>query len=279
LPSVARNAAHRHLPAILGAASLYKGHRYPGEHCVWLYHRFPLSFREVEELILQRGVVVSYETIRAWCAKFGQAYANQLRRRRPRPGDKWHLDEVFVKINGAHRYLWRAVDQHSNVLDVLVQSRRNALAAKKFFRKRLKGLRYVPRVIVTDKLASYQVAHRELVPSGPPAVPVSEQPGRELASADPATRAGDEALHLARACATIPVGIQRHLAALSAPSTPAVGGRLPTSHGRPLRGLERDHRTATEVPRNRRGRADRPGRRKMAAVVGRVDVVFPNLVL
>ena len=150
------------------ASSSYKGHRCPPEivaHCGWLYHRFPLSFREVEELMLQRGVVVSYETIRAWCAKFGQAYANQLRRRRPGPGDKWHLDEVFVKINGAQRYLWRAVDQHGNVLDVLVQSRRNALAAKKFFRKLLKGPRYVPRVIVTDKLASYQVAHRELVPS------------------------------------------------------------------------------------------------------------------
>ena len=134
-------------------------------HCVWLYFRFPLSFREVEELMLQRGVVVSYETIRAWCAKFGQVYANQLRRRRPRPGDKWHLDEVFVKINGITGYLWRAVDQHGNVLDVLVQSRRNAVAAKKFFRRLLKGLRYVPRVLVTDKLASYQVAHRELVPS------------------------------------------------------------------------------------------------------------------
>ena len=97
---------------VTAASSLYKGHRYPGEiiaHCVWLYHRFPLSFREVEELMLQRGVVVSYETIRAWCAKFGQAYANQLRRRRARPGDKWHLDEVFVKINGTIHYLWRAL--------------------------------------------------------------------------------------------------------------------------------------------------------------------------
>ena len=142
--------------------------RFPPEiisHCVWLYHRFPLSFREVEELMLERGVAVTYETIRPWCAKFGQAYANQLRRRRPRPGDKWHLDEVFVQINGTQRYLWRAVDQHGNVLDVLVQSRRNAVAAKKFFRRLLKGLRYVPRVLVTDKLASYQVAHRELMPS------------------------------------------------------------------------------------------------------------------
>ena len=96
-----------------------------------------------------------------WCAKFGQAYANQLRRRRPRPGDKWH----FVKINGITGYLWRAVDQHGNVLDVLVQSRRNATAAKRFFRKLLKGLRYVPRVLVTDKLASYGVAHRQLMGS------------------------------------------------------------------------------------------------------------------
>ena len=150
------------------ATASYKGHRYPVEiinHCVWLYFRFPLSFREVEELMLARGVVVSYETIRRWCAKFGQAYANQLRRRRPRPGDKWHLDEVFVKINGITGYLWRAVDQHGNVLDVLVQSRRNATAAKRFFRKLLKGLQYVPRVLVTDKLASYGVAHRQLMPS------------------------------------------------------------------------------------------------------------------
>jgi putative transposase len=146
----------------------YKGHRYPVEiinHCVWLYFRFPLSFREVEELMLERGVVVSYETIRRWCAKFGQAYANQLRRRRARPGDKRHLDEVFVRINGRQHYLWRAVDQHGNVLDILVQSRRNAVAAHRFSRKLLKGLEYVPRVIVTDKLASYGVVHREMLAS------------------------------------------------------------------------------------------------------------------
>jgi putative transposase len=150
------------------ATRSYKGHRYPVEiinHCVWLYFRFPLSFREVEELMLVRGVAVSYETIRRWCAKFGRAYANQLRRRRSCGGDTWHIDEVFVGINGRLRYLWRAVDQHGNVLDVLVQSRRNAVAAKRFFRKLLKGLRYVPGVLVTDKLGSYQVAHRELMSS------------------------------------------------------------------------------------------------------------------
>ena len=96
----------------------YKGHRYPAEiiaHCVWLYHRFPLSFREVEELMVVRGVIVSYETIRQWCAKFGPVYAAGLRRRQPRPGDKWHLDEVFLTINGRRQYLWRAVDQDGNV--------------------------------------------------------------------------------------------------------------------------------------------------------------------
>ncbi|MFE3901210.1 IS6 family transposase [Streptomyces sp. NPDC059153] len=146
----------------------YRGHRYPVEiisHCVWLYHRFPLSFREVEELMLERGVVVSYETVRRWCLKFGQAYANALRRRRPRPGDKWHLDEVFIKINGELQYLWRAVDQDGNVLDILVQNRRDKAAARHFFRKLLKKTRSVPRVVVTDKLRSYGAAHREVMPS------------------------------------------------------------------------------------------------------------------
>ncbi|WP_329468387.1 IS6 family transposase [Streptomyces sp. NBC_01431] len=146
----------------------YKGHRYPVEvisHCVWLYFRFPLSFREVEELMLERGVIVSYETVRRWCLKFGQQYANGLRRRRPQPGDKWHLDEVFIKINGEQKYLWRAVDQDGNVLDILVQSRRDTAAARRFFRTLLTKTGGVPRVIVTDKLRSYGAAHREVMPS------------------------------------------------------------------------------------------------------------------
>lgn len=120
------------------ASPSYKGHRYPVEvisHCVWLYFRFPLSFREVEELMLQRGVIVSYETVRRWCAKFGQAYANGLRSRRPRPGDNWHLDEVFIKVNGELKYLWRAVDAGGTVLDILVQNRRDKAAARRFFRR------------------------------------------------------------------------------------------------------------------------------------------------
>ncbi|MEU8653652.1 IS6 family transposase [Streptomyces sp. NPDC048737] len=146
----------------------YKGHRYPVEviaHCVWLYFRFPLGFREVEELMLERGVMVTHETIRRWCATFGQSYASGLRRRQPRPGDKWHLDEVFVRVNGECKYLWRAVDQDGNVLDILVQNRRDTAAARRFLRKLLKKTCSVPRVVVTDKLRSYDAAHREVMPS------------------------------------------------------------------------------------------------------------------
>ncbi len=137
------------------APSPFRRHRFPSEiisHSVWLYFRFALSFRDVEEIMAMRGVLLTYETIRAWCRKFGQTFAHELRRRRrPQPGDKWHLDEVLIKINGKVQYLWRAVDQNGNVLDTLVQSRRNKKAAKPFFRKLLKRLHYVPRVIITDK--------------------------------------------------------------------------------------------------------------------------------
>jgi putative transposase len=147
----------------------YRGFRFPAElisHAVWLYHCFcfSLSLREVETILAQRGVVVSYESIRAWGRRFGRAFANALKRRRPRPGDKWHLDEVFIRIRGKVHYLWRAVDQHGAVLDILVQSRRHAKTAKCFFKKLLKGLQYVPRVIVTDKLKSYGAAKREVLP-------------------------------------------------------------------------------------------------------------------
>ncbi|MEV7020257.1 IS6 family transposase [Streptomyces sp. NPDC093991] len=149
------------------ASPSYKGHRYPVEvisHCVWLYFRFPLSFREVEELMLERGIVVSYETIRRWCSKFGQTYAGALRRRQPQFGDKWHLDEVVIKINGRLQYLWRAVDQDGYVLGILVQDRRDKAAARCFFRRLLKKTRTPPRVVVTDKLRSYGAALREVMP-------------------------------------------------------------------------------------------------------------------
>ena len=142
-------------------------HRYPAEiisHAVCMHHVFSLSLRDVELLLAERGIVVSYETVRRWCKKFGQSFANRVRRRRPRPGDKWHMDEVFIRIRGVQHYLWRAVDQDGVALDILVQARRDANAAKRFFKRLLKGLQYVPRVIVTDKLRSYGVAQRHLLP-------------------------------------------------------------------------------------------------------------------
>ncbi|WP_458098160.1 IS6 family transposase [Roseomonas sp. WA12] len=147
--------------------SPYRGFRYPAEviqHAVWLYHCFSLSLRDVELILAARGVVVSYETIRDWGLRFGRLFANELKRRRPRPGDKWYMDEVFIRIRGKQHLLWRAVDQNGHVLDILVQSRRNTTAAKRFFRNLLKGLQYVPRVIVTDKLRSYGAAKREILP-------------------------------------------------------------------------------------------------------------------
>ena len=173
----------------------YCGYRFPREiiaHCVWLYFRFGLSFRDIQEMMLERGVDVSYGAIRLWCLRFGAEYARRLRRQRGRAGDTWHLDEVFCKINGELVYLWRAVDQSGEVLDVLVQKRRNGKAARRFFRKLLKGHRYVPRAIVTDKLASYASAKKDVMPS------VTHHRGRGLnnraENSHQATRARERAM-------------------------------------------------------------------------------------
>jgi putative transposase len=142
-------------------------HRFPAviiSHAVWLYHVFSLSLRDVELILAERGVSVTHESIRAWCEKFGAEFAARLRKRRPKPGDVWHLDEVFIRINGALHYLWRAVDQNGVVLDILVQDRRNADAAKRFFKRLLRGLRYKPRRLITDGLRSYGAARRAVMP-------------------------------------------------------------------------------------------------------------------
>jgi len=145
----------------------YKRYRFPIQiiqQCVWLYFRFSISFRDVELMMAERGVVVSYESIRQWCLKFGEEYAQKLRKKRGQPGDKWHLDEIYIKISGKTHYLWRAVDQNGMVLDILVTRRRNKEAAKHFFLKLFAGLKYEPRVIITDKLRSYGAALREVLP-------------------------------------------------------------------------------------------------------------------
>jgi len=149
------------------AKSPYAGHRFPAEvigHAVWLYFRFPLGLRMVEEMLAARGIILSHETVRQWALRFGQDLANRIRRRLPRAGDKWHLDEVAVRIAGVKHWLWRAVDQSGMVLDVLVQKRRDKRAAKRLLRKLLKRQCRAPRVMVTDKLPSYGAAKRELVP-------------------------------------------------------------------------------------------------------------------
>ena len=146
----------------------YRRYRFPAEvisRAVWLYYRFGLSFRDVEELFAERGITVTYEAIRQWCLRFGLNYARRLRHCRGRQGDTWYLDELFVRIQGRQQYLWRAVDEDGDLIDLLVQSRRNRRAATRFFRKLLKGQGREPRRLITDKLRSYSAAHRTVMPS------------------------------------------------------------------------------------------------------------------
>lgn len=148
-------------------SNIYKRYRFPPaiiQYAVWLYFRFNLSHRDIEDLLAQRGIVVTHESIRLWCNKFGSKYAARLRRKHQGYGDTFFIDEVFIKIDSKQRYLWRAVDQDGEVVDVFLQSRRDAKAAKRFFKRMLKKHRGEPREIVTDKLRSYGVAQRELMP-------------------------------------------------------------------------------------------------------------------
>ena len=146
--------------------NIYKRHRFPPsiiQYAVWLYYRFNLSIRDVEDLLAERNITVSYESIRLWINKFGPEFTRRLRRRHPGFGDTYFLDEVFVKIGDMQHYLWRAVDQDGEVVDVYLQERRDAKAAKRFFQRFLRS-GGVPREIITDKLRSYGVAHRSLIP-------------------------------------------------------------------------------------------------------------------
>ncbi|MFT7199347.1 MAG: putative transposase [Glaciecola sp.] len=164
-------------------SNIYAGYRYPAQiisHAVWLYHRFTLSFRDIEELLAARGINVSYETVRNWCFKFGNQYCGQIRKGRGQLGDTWFLDEVFIKINGVLHYLWRAVDQDGDEIDILVQKRKDKKAAIRFFKKLLKGQQVAPIKIVTDKLKSYSAAKRELMPSVDHSTEQYENNGCEL---------------------------------------------------------------------------------------------------
>ena len=185
----------------------YAGHRFPPEvigHAVWLYFRFPLGLRMVEEMLAARGIAISHETVRRWALEFGQGFANEIRRRLPRPGDEWHLDEVEITIAGQKHWLWRAVDQDGLVLDVLVQSRRDKKAAERLLRKLLKKQGRPPRVLITDKLASYPAAKQELMPG----VEHRRHKGLDnrAENSHPATRTADEAVQIRRPGAAVPLG-------------------------------------------------------------------------
>ena len=149
------------------SSAMYKRHRFPPEiiqYAVWLYYRFNLSHRDIEDLLAERGINVSYEAIRLWCNKFGVKYVRRLKKKHQGYGDTFFIDEVFVKIDGKQYYLWRAVDQDGEIVDVFLQRRRDGKAAKCFFKRLLKTHQMEPRKIVTDKLRSYGVAHRDLIP-------------------------------------------------------------------------------------------------------------------
>ena len=146
----------------------YQRHRFRSEiisHAVWLCHRFCLSFREVEEHLAERGITIMYESIRQWWQEFGPDFARKLKKQQGPLGDTWHIDEVFIMVQGQRQYLWRAVDQDGDVIDILVQHRRNQRAAERFFRLLIKGQRREPRWLVTDKLRSYDAAHHTIMPT------------------------------------------------------------------------------------------------------------------
>ena len=147
--------------------NIYKRHRFPSDiisYAVWLYYRFNLSHRDIEDLLAERGITVTRESIRLWCIKFGAIYTRRLKRKHRGCGDTFYIDEVFVNINGKQHYLWRAVDQDGEVVDVFLQAKRDGAAAKRFFKRLLRSYGGEPRKIVTDKLRSYGVAQRELIP-------------------------------------------------------------------------------------------------------------------
>ena len=233
-------------------------------------YRFPLRYRDGQELLVERGIDVTHEAIRPWCRKLGQAYAHQLKPRRAQPGDKWHLDEVFLTSNGKRHYLWRAVDQDDNVLAILVQSRRNKQAAKKFFRKLLKGLQYVPRGIITDKPELRRGQARDSPRSRASPESVSQEPVRELASANAPTGAAHAGGQVSRAGPAILGCVWPHGPALAPQTASAVRAGVP----------QRDEAAIRELGGNN-GDSGPPTGRAVAITSGKYlrlpgDNIIPN---
>jgi putative transposase len=217
----------------------FRGYRFPPEiitYAVWLCHRFSLSNRDVEELLAERGIQVSYEAIRLWCRKFGPPLASELHRRHPRPGDKWYLDEVALTINKHRYWLWRAVDQEGTVLDILVQSRRDQHAAECFLHRVLDAEDGVqPRVIVTDKLASYMPAIKRAVPHADHRR--HKRLNNRAENSHPTgaqARAGHAAVQVAGAGAALPGDVQRGVQSVPPTAAPSVSWELPPDHVRAI---------------------------------------------
>jgi len=224
---------------------LYRRHRFPPEvisYAVWLYFRFPLSLRMVEEMLAARGICVTYETVRRWGKKFGKAFSDQIRERAPARDDKWHMDEVVVSIAGEPYWLWRAVDQNGFVLDVLVQRRRDSRAAQRLMRKLLKSAGEPPRVMITGQAPFVWRCAGE---DGPlcrtsPAQGPEQSPGK-LSPADKATRTDHEAIQIGPAGTTVSVGSRSSREPLPHPLSQIRPCRLPPRFARAsLCGLARD---------------------------------------
>ena len=213
----------------------YRGYRFPSEiisHAVWLYYRFGLSFRDVEDLLAERGITVTYEAIRLWCRTFGLNYARRLRRRRGRQGDTWYLDELFVKIQGQQQYLWRAVDEDGDVLDILVQSRRNRRAAPTVLPEAVETPR--PRASPADHRQAAQLLggapYRDAV-RDPQYPAVRKQSRGSLASINPPAGAADAQVQVGRPSATVRLGARRRPESLPGRTSPAPGSSPPSLEG------------------------------------------------
>ena len=239
----------------------YAGYRFPPEiihQAIWLYLRFTLSFRDVEDLLAERRIAISYETVRRWVNHFGPIIAAHLRKHRPKPHATWQLDEVYLKIDGRMVYLWRAVDAEGEVLDVLVQSKRNKHAALKLMRKLLKKYAFAPERLVTDDLRSCGAAARDLGIEHLHECgrAIEEQSGREFASADSMARAQDATFQERWLCAEIPLNPRRRLQYFQRPTPSHVSSITPRATrcgdehvARSSRSLENPYGAIPSLPR------------------------------
>ena len=231
----------------------YAGYRFPPEiiqQAIWLYLRFTLSLRDVEDLLAERGLAVSYETVRRWVNHFGPMIAADLRKRRPKPHTTWHLDEVYLKIDGRMVYLWRAVDAEGEVLDVLVQSKRNKHAALKLMRKLLKKYAFVPERLVTDDLRSYSAAVREL------GIERRHERGRwknnRAENSHQPTRRRERKMQRFKSAglgAEIPLHARRRLQYLQRPTPSHLGSNAPDATRRGDEHVARGRRCGVRIPR------------------------------